>query len=504
MLYNLYRPTDFASVKGQEDVLLTLRKQSLAGKFGHAYLFAGHRGTGKTTIARILSKAVNCEHPSENGPCLSCASCLASKESLDILELDAASNNGVDKIKEMVAQAKYRPVQLKKKVFIIDEVHNLSTAAFDVLLKPLEEPPSYLIFILCTTELHKIPVTIRSRCEEYVFHPISATPMRERLKEVLKDQGTACEEDALNLIIRNANGGLRDALGLTEQLIVGTDGYITLEAAKKKLGVLDTDRILDMLEHIIRMDTNKTLNCLSRMEQDGKSASLITESTLGVLADLVTLKSTQSKDSVIHSRDYIERLMHMSADISFERLYWMCDQYCALRTAIRGSVNPMMDVRLALIRISCHDIIKADPVSMAEEIASLKREVAYLKKRQEDAINTGNFCRAPVTADIPREPVPDAASEGFFHAEDMQVPFSDFDMEKDFLSIPPADAGTGTDTGQPLGAEAKRQGPGGLSAGKGVMQTNREEGERSANETGASESKDVYDISSSDLFKMLS
>ena len=148
----------------------------------------------------------------------------------------------------------------------------------------------------------------------------------------------------------------------------------------------------------------------------------------------------------------------------------------------------MMDVRLALIRISCHDIIKADPVSMAEEIASLKREVAFLKKRQDDAINTGNFCRTPVTADIPREPAPDAASEGFFHAGDMQVPFSDFDMEKDFLSIPPADAGTGTDTGQPSVAEAKRQGAGGFSAGKGVMQTNREEEERSANETGASES----------------
>ena len=143
MLYNLYRPKDFTEVKGQEDVLITLKKQSFSQKFGHAYLFAGHRGTGKTTIARILSKAVNCEHTTEDGPCGQCPNCLAYGTSLDVLELDAASNNGVDKIKEMLAQTKYRPVQLKRKVFIIDEVHNLSTAAFDTLLKPLEEPPSY-------------------------------------------------------------------------------------------------------------------------------------------------------------------------------------------------------------------------------------------------------------------------------------------------------------------------------------------------------------------------
>lgn len=149
MLYNLYRPKDFTEVKGQEDVLITLKKQSFSQKFGHAYLFAGHRGTGKTTIARILSKAVNCEHPTEDGPCGQCPNCLAYGTSLDVLELDAASNNGVDKIKEMLAQTKYRPVQLKRKVFIIDEVHNLSTAAFDTLLKPLEEPRHtvYLFFV---------------------------------------------------------------------------------------------------------------------------------------------------------------------------------------------------------------------------------------------------------------------------------------------------------------------------------------------------------------------
>lgn len=503
MLYNLYRPTDFAPVKGQDDVLFTLRRQAVTGKFGHAYLFAGHRGTGKTTIARILAKAVNCDHPSEQGPCHSCASCLAAKESLDILELDAASNNGVDKIKEMIAQAKYRPVQLKKKVFIIDEVHNLSAAAFDVLLKPLEEPPSFLVFILCTTELHKIPVTIRSRCEEYVFHPISAGPMKERLEEVLKDQGADCEEDALSLIIRSANGGLRDALGLTEQLIVSTGGHITAEAAKKKLGGLDTDRILELLEHTVSLDTNSALDCLLRMEQDGKSASLIVESTLDALSDLITLKSTHSEESVVHSRDYIERLMRLSDSVAFERLFWMCDQYCTLRAAIRGSVDPMMDVRLALIRVSSRDIIAADPVSMAEEIGALKREVSLLKKRLAEITETGTFrgmqeALSATKGSAPSEPapaVPDMALEGFISAENVPLSFPEPDVEE-------PGASSADDIGRHVPPSPVPHG--GVMAGKGVMPESREEEDVPARTSVPAQDAGVSAISSSDLFKILS
>ena len=469
MLYNLYRPTDFAEVKGQEDVLLTLKKQSQTGNFGHAYLLAGHRGTGKTTIARILSKAVNCEHPSENGPCKACASCLAAKESLDILELDAASNNGVDKIKEMMAQAKYRPVQLCKKVFIIDEVHNLSTAAFDVLLKPLEEPPSYCVFILCTTELHKIPVTIRSRCEEYVFHPISAIPMKERLKEVLKDQNATCDDDALNLIVRNANGGLRDALGLTEQLIVSTDGHITAEVAKKRLGVLDTDQILDSLEHVIRMETLKVLCALDSLIQNGKSPSLIIETTLNVLTDIITLKSTQSKDAIMHSSDYVERLWQLSGSISFERLYWMCEQYCLLRSTIRNSINPALDIRLTLIRIRSHEIISSDPVALAEEVAMLKKEVARLKQGI-----------IPAKEIVQENATPD--HDGFSRREDLDIPFCT-DIEEEYPEEPDY-----------------------TDLQKGVMPSDRIEADTILPDHAleAEHAPEAENISASDLFKMLS
>lgn len=487
MLYNTYRPTDFSEVKGQEDVLLTLRKQSQTGSFGHAYLLAGHRGTGKTTIARILSKAVNCENPSENGPCKICGSCLAAKESLDILELDAASNNGVDKIKEMMMQTKYQPVQLRKKVFIIDEVHNLSTAAFDVLLKPLEEPPSYCTFILCTTELHKIPVTVRSRCEEYVFHPIGSAPMKERLKEVLKDQNAVCDEDALRLIVRNANGGLRDALGLLEQLIVSTDGNITSDTAKKRLGVLDTDQILDSLEYIIKLDPLKVLAALDSLLQNGKSPSLIVETTLNALTDMITIKSTQSKEAVMHSQEYLERLWQLASRISFERLYWMCEQYCQLRSVIRNSINPALDIRLTLIRISSHDIISADPVVLAEEVAELKKEVAQLKQGnispkedipvRNDALVKENNLQTPKN-------IPDF--DGFCHQEDLDIPFSSTET-KEQSDIP---------------AETSED----MKPQKGVMPTDRTEDDTCLSEDSLKTeiTPAADEVSASELFKILS
>lgn len=416
MLYNVYRPKDFTEVKGQEDVLITLKKQSSSQKFGHAYLFAGHRGTGKTTIARILSKAVNCEHPTENGPCGQCPNCLAYGKSLDVLELDAASNNGVDKIKEMLAQTKYRPVQLKSKVFIIDEVHNLSAAAFDALLKPLEEPPSYCVFVLCTTELHKIPVTIRSRCEEYVFHPIEPEDMRERLKEVLKDQNATCEEDALNLIIRNANGGLRDALGILEQLLTSTDNNITTEAAKKRLGSLDSDRILATLSAITAYDTQSALNSLEELQGQGKSPALITESILSALMDILTIKTTGQPESVLHSKDYVQSAFKIGSDMSFERLYWLCEQCCDLRGSIRGSVNPTMDIKLALIKMSNRELTDNDPAVMSAKIQKLEQELAELRSTVEKLMHARP---AGITSSQEK-----SQSKGQFHAADQRdIPF---------------------------------------------------------------------------------
>lgn len=496
MLYNIYRPTDFSEVKGQEDVLLTVKKQSQTGNFGHAYLLAGHRGTGKTTIARILSRAANCDHPSENGPCNVCASCLAAKESLDIFELDAASNNGVDKIKEMMAQTKYQPVQLRKKVFIIDEVHNLSAAAFDVLLKPLEEPPAYCMFILCTTELHKIPVTVRSRCEEYVFHPISSVPMKARLKEVLNDQNAICDEDSLNLIVRNANGGLRDALGLLEQLIVSTNGNITSDVTKKRLGALDADQILDSLEYVIALKPVNVLDTLDGLLQSGSSPSLIIETTLNVLSDMITLKSTQSKESIIHSQEYVKRLWNLIPRVSFERLYWMCEQYCQLRSIIRSSINPALDIRLLLIRMSSHDIVSADPIALAEEVAALKREVTKLKQVHISKIELDSAQNTASIGETLQENNNASIKEDLLQTSQSISGFADFNQDE--LDIPFGASELSPAPNMPSYETSNTK-----LQKEEVMQTNRAE-EDTCLSHNVPETLSAADISSSELFKIFS
>lgn len=504
MLYNLYRPSDFSEVKGQEDVLLTLKKQAAGGRFGHAYLLAGHRGTGKTTIARILSKAVNCEHPTEIGPCKACESCLAAKDSMDIIELDAASNNGVDKIKEMMAQTKYRPVQMKNKVFIIDEVHNLSKAAFDVLLKPLEEPPSYCTFILCTTELHKIPVTVKSRCETYQFHPIDAAPMRERLKEVLAAQNATCEEDALNLIVRSANGGLRDALGLLEQLMVSCNMHITGEAAKRRLGMLDTERIVSCLESCMNGNTPNAISSLDELLSCGKTPSLIIDTALQVLTDIITMKSTGSKESVLHSHDYLDRLYEIAAAVTFERLYWLCGQFCDTRSALRTSIDGALDIRLLFILASNREIISCDPVELAEEVSLLKKEVNDLKLRlaqgaviRPETVLAGS-CKQEESPSAPVS-VPEPEEDGFLDAPEGAVPFA-WNEETDSNGEDQNGAGEGftaEDAPEPLIKQADDTQSG--APKEGGMQPDRTETEPSPQEPPA---QDQFDISASDLFKI--
>lgn len=388
MLYNQYRPRDYSEVCGQEDSLITLKKQAATGRFSQAYLLAGPRGTGKTSIGRILSKAVNCLNPSEKGPCNACANCLSAKNSLDIVELDAASNNGVDKIKELVSKTKYKPVRLQKKVYLIGEVHNLSTGAFDALLKTIEEPPSYCVFILCTTELQKIPVTIISRCEQYTFNKIDTLMMKSRLRYVLKDQNGECEEGAMNLIVRHADGALRDALSILEQLLVCTDGKITTEAAKKRLGIMGEELVIQILDCILMQQTLDALNIYDELLKKGKAPGLVADNFLETLTDLITLISTQEPDSILHSQEYVSALTDMMARTNLERLFWLTDQFCELRAVIRGSVNPSMDIRLCIIKTSNNELIMSDPASLASELAAQRAEIDRLQEQVND-LRTG-------------------------------------------------------------------------------------------------------------------
>ena len=218
-LYRKFRPDNFADVKGQDHIVTTLTNQINANRIGHAYLFCGTRGTGKTTVAKILAKAVNCEHPVNGSPCNECEMCKAIQAgtSMNVIEIDAASNNGVDNIREIREEVTYRPTEGKYKVYIIDEVHMLSTGAFNALLKTLEEPPSYVIFILATTEAHKIPVTILSRCQRYDFRRISQETILKRLEDLMEKEQVDAEEKALRYVAKKGDGSKRDSLSLLDQ-----------------------------------------------------------------------------------------------------------------------------------------------------------------------------------------------------------------------------------------------------------------------------------------------
>ena len=220
-LYRKFRPAEFADVKGQDHIVTTLKNQICADRVGHAYLFCGTRGTGKTTIAKIFAKAVNCEHPADGSPCGECASCraIAAGSSMNVIEIDAASNNGVDNIREIREEVAYSPAEGKYKVYIIDEVHMLTPGAYNALLKTLEEPPSYVIFILATTEAHKIPVTIASRCQRYDFRRITTETIAARLRELMEQEHVEAEERALTYVAKMGDGSMRDALSLLDQCI---------------------------------------------------------------------------------------------------------------------------------------------------------------------------------------------------------------------------------------------------------------------------------------------
>ena len=277
-LYRKFRPTDFNDVKGQEHIVTTLQNQIVASRIGHAYLFCGTRGTGKTTVAKVLAKAVNCENP-----CNQCQPCqnINNQISMNVLEIDAASNNGVDNIREIVEEVRYSPSEGRFKVYIIDEVHMLSAGAFNALLKTLEEPPSYVIFILATTEPQKIPITILSRCQRYDFRRISIDTIVSRLSNVLEIEKIEYEEKGLDYLARMADGSMRDALSLLDQCIAFYLGEkLTYDKILDVLGAADVEVFATLLNHIINQEVSSSIELLDKLIIEGRELTrLITEFT---------------------------------------------------------------------------------------------------------------------------------------------------------------------------------------------------------------------------------
>ena len=301
-LYRKFRPTTFEDVKGQEHIVTTLKNQIKAERIGHAYLFCGTRGTGKTTIAKIFARSVNCENPVDGSSCGECAICKAIGvgASMNVIEIDAASNNGVDNIREIVDEVAYSPAEGKYKVYIIDEVHMLSIGAFNALLKTLEEPPSYVIFILATTEVHKIPITILSRCQRYDFKRITINTIADRLKELTEKEQVQIEDKALRYIAKTADGSMRDALSLLDQCIAFHFGQeLTYDKVLDVLGAVDTEVFSRLLRVVMAGDVTGAIGLLEEIVMQGRELTQFIADFTWYLRNLLLVKTADGIEDVI-------------------------------------------------------------------------------------------------------------------------------------------------------------------------------------------------------------
>ena len=377
-LYRKFRPDTFADVKGQEHIVTTLKNQIKANRIGHAYLFTGTRGTGKTTVAKIFAKTVNCESPTQEGPCRNCLTCrsIAAGVSMNVIEIDAASNNGVDNIREIVDEVSYSPAQGKYKVYIIDEVHMLSIGAFNALLKTLEEPPSYVIFILATTEVHKLPITILSRCQRYDFKRISIDTITARMQELTQAEQVDVEERALKYIAKTADGSMRDALSLLDQCIAFHLGSrLTYDKVLDVLGAVDTDVFSRLLRNVL--DKN-VLSCVALLEEivmQGRELTQFVTDFTWYLRNLMLVQASDNLEDVIDmSTDNLLKLKEEAEMISTNQILRYIRIFSELSGQIRYAAQKRILVEIALIKL-CKPSMETDQEALLERIRDVEDKI---------------------------------------------------------------------------------------------------------------------------------
>ena len=375
-LYRKFRPTVFEDVKGQEHIVTTLKNQIRSGRTSHAYLFCGTRGTGKTTIAKIFAKAVNCEHPVDGSPCGECAICrsIAAGTSMNVIEIDAASNNGVDSIRQIVEEVNYSPAEGKYKVYIIDEVHMLSIGAFNALLKTLEEPPAYVIFILATTEVHKIPITILSRCQRYDFRRISIDTIADRLKELT--QKVQIEEKAVRYIAKVADGSMRDALSLLDQCIAFYfEQELTYDKVLDVLGAVDTGVFSRMLREILKGDAAAALGVLQDIVLQGRELSQFVTDFAWYLRNLLLIKSADGVEDIIDvSSDNLVRLKEEAELAENDTIMRYIRILSELSGQIRYAAQKRILIEMAIIKL-CRPAMETDTASLADRIRQVEEKL---------------------------------------------------------------------------------------------------------------------------------
>lgn len=377
-LYRKFRPSEFGEVKGQDAIVTTLKNQIEADRIGHAYLFCGTRGTGKTSIAKIFAKAVNCETPVEGSPCGKCASCMTISDgsSMNVIEIDAASNNGVENIREIREEVSYSPTSGKYKVYIIDEVHMLSIGAFNALLKTLEEPPSYVIFILATTEVHKIPVTILSRCQRYDFKRIPVSTIAERIEELLTEENVQAEPDAVNYISRMADGAMRDALSLLDQCIAFLpNSVLTHEKVLQILGAVDTEVFSCLLRDILNEQVNGVMQTVEQLIADGRELGQFVTDFAWYLRNLLLIKNSEGIESVLDvSKESIIRLKEEAELTTDEQLIRYIRIFSELSNQLKYATQKRILLEVALIKM-CRPQMETDVISLSERIQKMEKKL---------------------------------------------------------------------------------------------------------------------------------
>jgi len=375
-LYRKWRPKTFSDVVGQEHVTETLQRQVAEGRLSHAYLFTGTRGTGKTTCAKILAKAVNCEHPENGNPCNKCQSCLGIESGgfLDVMELDAASNNGVDHVRALRDEAIYSPAQVKKRVYIIDEVHMLSIAAFNALLKILEEPPEHLMFILATTELHKVPATILSRCQRFAFRRILPREIVGRLNYIAEQEGIDLRPDGAELLAHIADGALRDALSLLDQC-AAAGGTIDSAAVLDALGLAGNLQTAQLMDCVLRRDTKAALLLLHRLYGSGKDVGAVLGELSALARDLLISKTAPEGGAALLTGGYDGQTMgSLLRQADSARLIAICTTLQRAAADMNVSVNRRTDAELCLLKL-CDETLSGDLSAINARLARLEQQM---------------------------------------------------------------------------------------------------------------------------------